>query len=72
MADKDVTAKAADMAGLVASRVVSVLKEQLFTGPDRVRLSQAEVQQQLELGNVDVVRETMKSMDEAQLGRLTR
>ena len=70
MADKDVTAKAADMAGLVASRVVAILKEQLFIGPDRVRLTQAETELEFERGNVDVMREAMKSMDEAQLGRL--
>ena len=70
MADKDVTAKAADMAGMVANRVIEILKEQLFTGPDKIRLTQAETKREFERGNVDVMREAMKSMDEVQLRRL--
>jgi len=70
MADKDVTAKAADMAGMVANRVIEILKEQLFTGPDKIRLTQAETEREFERGNVDVMREAMKSMDEVQLRRL--
>ena len=68
---KDVTRKAVEAVGVVASRVLARLNSDvLFTGPNNVMLDAAEVRKQANQGNTEVIRRAMQDMDEAQMVRL--
>ena len=68
---KDVTRKAVEAVGVVASRVLARLNsDALFTGPNNVMLDEAEVKKQANRGNTEVIRRAMQDMDEAQMLRL--
>ena len=68
---KDVTRKAVEAVGVVASRVLAKLgSDVLFTGPNNVMLDEAEVKKQANRGNTEVIRRAMQDMDEAQMIRL--
>ena len=68
---KDVTRKAVEAVGLVASKVLARLNSDvLFTGPNNVMLDDAEVKKQASQGNTEVIRRAMQDMDESQMIRL--
>ena len=68
---KDVTRRAVEAVGVVASKVLAKLNSDvLFTGPNNVMLDDAEVRKQANQGNTEVIRRAMQDMDEAQMIRL--
>ena len=68
---KDVTRRAVEAVGVVASKVLAKLNSDvLFTGPNNVMLDDAEVRKQANQGNTEVIRRAMQDMDEAQMLRL--
>ena len=68
---KDVTRRAVEAVGVVASKVLAKLNtDVLFTGPNNVMLDDAEVRKQANQGNTEVIRRAMQDMDEAQMIRL--
>ena len=68
---KDVTRRAVEAVGVVASKVLAKLSSDvLFTGPNNVMLDDAEVRKQANQGNTEVIRRAMQDMDEAQMLRL--
>ena len=67
---EDVTRKAVVRASAVTARVKNILRSQLFTGPTNVRLSPAQVRDEVAKGNTSIVRHAQQPMDEEQILRL--
>ena len=67
---EDVTRKAVVRASTVTARVKNILRAQLFTGPTNVRLSPAQVRDEVATGNTSIVRHAQQTMDEEQILRL--
>ena len=68
--NEDVTRKAVVRASTVTARVKNILRAQLFTGPTNVRLSPAQVRDEVAKGNTSIVRHAQQTMDEEQILRL--